>query len=194
MKILFLDNDGVICLSDNWGGRFKKRLEYCKLNGPTEDLNMPVEYRFDNFDKKAIGVLNKILEETGAEIVVSSDWRLFATLDELGEYYLSKGIIKKPIGVTKTLGECEQDPNIEWHRNSDSEQTRVIEITQWLKDHPEITKWVAVDDLHMGKTGHWSGPGVREWGLENFVWTPLDDEGIKQCGVYEKILNFLKDE
>ena len=23
--ILFLDHDGVICLSDNWGGRFKKK-------------------------------------------------------------------------------------------------------------------------------------------------------------------------
>ena len=25
MKVLFLDHDGVICLSDEWGGRFKKK-------------------------------------------------------------------------------------------------------------------------------------------------------------------------
>ena len=31
---------------------------------------VPLEYRFDNFNKKAVKVLNEILEETGAEIVV----------------------------------------------------------------------------------------------------------------------------
>ena len=25
MKVIFLDNDGVICLSTEWGGRFKKQ-------------------------------------------------------------------------------------------------------------------------------------------------------------------------
>ena len=25
MKVLFLDNDNVICLSNNWGGRYKKQ-------------------------------------------------------------------------------------------------------------------------------------------------------------------------
>jgi hypothetical protein len=39
-----------------------------------------VKYRFDYFDKKAIKVLNQVLEETGAEIVVSSDWRLYANV------------------------------------------------------------------------------------------------------------------
>jgi hypothetical protein len=43
--------------------------------------------RFDDFDTKSVKILNEILEETGAEIVVSSDWKLHATLEELGEYY-----------------------------------------------------------------------------------------------------------
>mgnify|MGYP000985782043 CR=1 FL=1 len=42
---------------------------------------------------EAVKVLNEVLEQTGAELVVSSDWRLHATLEELGEYYLSKGIL-----------------------------------------------------------------------------------------------------
>ena len=57
-------------------------------------------FGFDDFDKKAIKILNEILEETGAEIVVSSDWRLHANLEELGDYYISQGIIKRPIAVT----------------------------------------------------------------------------------------------
>lgn len=49
----------------------------------------PVNVRFDDFDKKAVKILNQILEETNAEIIVSSDWRFHATLEELGDYYES---------------------------------------------------------------------------------------------------------
>lgn len=95
MKVIFLDNDGVICLSGNWGSRSKKRQTYCKENGPTPDDKMPVYYRFDHFDKKAIDTLNEIILATDSEIVVSSDWRLYANLEELGDYYEQYGIIKK---------------------------------------------------------------------------------------------------
>jgi len=97
MKVLFLDNDGVICLSNNWGGRTKKWANYRSANPDSskDKKDAPVFVRFDDFDNKAIKILNEILEETGAEIVVSSDWKLHATLEELGEYYESQGIIKK---------------------------------------------------------------------------------------------------
>jgi hypothetical protein len=110
-------------------------------------MNYLQNYRFDNFDKKAIKVLNSILEETDAEIVVSSDWQNFATLEELGEYYESQGIIKRPIGVTKEVGALEFDDleDFPWLRQFDLEQHRSLEILQWLKYHPEVTKWVAVD-------------------------------------------------
>ena len=104
MKVIFLDHDGVICLSTEWGGRHKKQREAGrKLSQSISSL--PVMSRFDNFNKKAIKVLNDILKKTDAEIVVSSDWRTFATLEELGTYYTEQGIIKKPIGFTKLLGQ-----------------------------------------------------------------------------------------
>jgi hypothetical protein len=154
---------------------------------------LPVECRFDNFDRKAVKVLNSIIEETDAEIVVSSDWRNWANLEELGEYYSSHGILKKPIGLTKKIQEFESPEDFPWHRAWALEQTRILEIQQYLKDHPEITHWVAVDDLKMGKTGlDYSVEYHHAWGLENFVNTPLSTEGIKQSGIKEKILNYLK--
>ncbi len=194
MKVIFLDNDGVICLSNNWGGRFKKQKKWGGRKLSMTQKEIPLEYRFDDFDKKAINVLNKILEETDAEIVVSSDWRTFATLEELGEYYTNQGIIKKPIGFTKLLGQCEQPENFPWDRFYDREQSRSLEILQYLKDHSEITQWVAVDDLHMGVHVNNSSYGAfdRDWGLTNFVWTARDWEGIKQSGIKEKIINYLK--
>ena len=192
MKVIFLDNDGVICLSNNWGGRTKKWANYRSANPDSskEKKDAPVEYRFDDFDKKAIKILNEILEETGAEIVVSSDWKLHATLEELGEYYESQGIIKKPIALTPNIQNCKDyDSNFIWSPRWESEQIRTIEIKQYLHDHPEVTHWVAVDDLKMGKIGElWKD----EWAIDNFVLTPKQNEGIKQLGVKEKILNYLK--
>jgi hypothetical protein len=194
MKVLVLDNDGVICLSNNWGGRTKKWAKYRSANPDSskERKDAPVSVRFDDFDKKAVKILNEILEETGAEIVVSSDWKLHATLEELGDYYESQGIIKRPIAVTTNLGQCTwyNDQVWVWSPRWNLEMTRVIEITQYLHDHPEVTHWVAVDDLNMGKNGEdW-----KNWGIDNFVLTPKSSEGIKQLSVKEKILKFLKDD
>jgi hypothetical protein len=195
MKVIFLDNDGVICLSSNWGGRSKKWAKYRSANPETSKQlsDAPVEVRFDDFDKKAVKILNEILEQTGAEIVVSSDWRLHATLEEIGEYYTSQGILKKPVGFTKLLGQFDDPENFVWSRQWRLEQSRSLEILQYLKDHPEVTEWVAVDDLNMGiPQVHESwGEMEMDWGLTNFVLTPKSNEGIKQSGIKEKIIKYL---
>jgi hypothetical protein len=195
MKVIFLDHDGVICLSTEWGGRFKKQQKAGrKLSQSIASL--PVESRFDNFNKKAVKVLNEILEETGAEIVISSDWKNHATVEELGEYYEQQGIIKKPIDFTPWLKDCDwylkEYTDFPWSRQFDLEQTRSIEIRQYIINHPEITHWVSVDDLDMGKTGLYYGMEFEhDWGLTNFVLTPKSTQGIKQTGIKEKIINFL---
>ena len=194
MKCIFLDHDGVICLSTNWGGRTKKWSKYRSENpeSSSDKRDAPVEVRFDDFDEKAVRILNQILEETGAEIVVSSDWKRWANVEEMGEYYESKDIIRKPIALTPDLGDCtwenEDRENWVWSPRWDLEMSRVVEIRQYLHDHPEITHWVAIDDLDMGKNGEpW-----KNWGLDNFVLTPRSNEGIKQSGIKEKILKYLK--
>lgn len=199
MKILFLDNDGVICLSNNWGERAKKWANFKRDNPEAEFENRPVLCKFDDFDKKAVQVLNEILEETGAEIVVSSDWRMHASLEELGEYYESQGIIKKPIAVTDFFEDIHPS---EWkvlRFRAELELERSMEINHWLENHPEVTHWVAVDDLDMSPTfleKHFAAAddSNKKPGLTNFVLTPRSREGIKQSGVKEKIIEFLKDE
>jgi hypothetical protein len=194
MKVIFLDHDGVICLSTEWGGRHKKQQKVGrKLTQSVESL--PVDARFDNFNKKAIKILNEILEETNAEIVISSDWKRWATVEEMGEYYESQGVKKKPIGFTKRLNECTcyNHQTFQWSSKWELEQERSIEINQYLVDHPEITHWVAIDDLNMGipQTHDSWGDMVMDWGLSNFVLTPKGSEGIKQSGIKEKVLKFL---
>lgn len=186
MKVIFLDNDGVICLANNWGSRFKKTKSYCNDNPDRKSI--PVEFRFDNFDKKAIKILNEIIEKTDAEIVVSSDWKLHATLEELGEYYESQGIIKKPIALTPNMRDFDPETEGLFKWKGWLERIRILEIREWLL-HNNVTHWVAVDDLNMSKTIF--EDGTDDGGLENFVLTPRSNEGIKQLGIKNKILKFL---
>ena len=194
MKVIFLDNDGVICLADNWGGRSKKKRKHIKNGLPLIDGNYPLDCRFDNFDKKAVKVLNEIIELTDAEIIVSSDWRYHATLEELGDYYTSQGIIKRPISCTPRTEDIDPETwNKRFRFRAMIEEERAFEITHVLGQMPSITHWVAVDDLNMGKVVKGHGYTVEyEWGLNNFVHTMLSREGIKQSGIKDKILKFLQ--
>jgi hypothetical protein len=169
MKVIFLDHDGVICLSSEWGSRFKNK----------EGLDA----EFDRFNQKAIKVLNQILDETDAEIVISSDWRFHCTLEQMQELYKIRGIRKSPIDFTSHIVDINGLDYLEHNRQ--------MEIKQWLSEHPEVTHWVAVDDLNMGPEY------CRKWGgsdgLTNFVHTPRSYEGIKQSGIKDKIIKYLKD-
>jgi hypothetical protein len=170
--IIFLDHDGVICLRRNWGSRFKKAVGWAKehgigLAGFYERADLPVGVLFDDFDQKAVGVLNRIISETGADIIVSSDWRLQADLPTLQRFYLEQGVVKGPIGMT---GIC---------RDAQFEEARVKEIQGWLEQSPH-SLWVAVDDMNLGALGR-------------FVHTTRSREGIKQSGVAEKIIGLLKE-
>jgi len=176
MKIIFLDIDGVIATSQCWG----------KGNNNKWDAYM--------FDPKCVAVLNFILKESGAEIILSSDWKSQYTLFEMNEIFTHNGVIKGPIGFTPTSKSYTAD-NFEGGRSN--------EILDWLDHHAKKPilkggkagvydiKWVAVDDLNMGeyyaeKIGNLSG------GLKNFVHVPKHMEGIKQTGIKEKILKFLE--
>jgi hypothetical protein len=174
MKVIFLDHDGVICLPNEWGGRAEKIRLFCVENNLEYSTSwntskVPMDVRMDDFDTESIKVLNEILKETDAEIIISSDWKKHGTLEEIQEMYKARGVIKLPIAVTESF------PSFQL------ESARVSEIQNFLFNHPEITKWVAVDDMDLSK-------------LENFVRTKsfVLKGGIKGEGVKERIIEFLK--
>jgi hypothetical protein len=145
MKILFLDHQGVMFLNKH------------SRVGTLVD-----------FDSEAVKTLNSILIKTDIEIVVSSDWKLWVTLEEMGEFYLKQGIIKKPIAYT---GKFER------YIYEILNKQRSAEILQWLNFNENITHWVSVDDLDMSPY------------LNNFVKTD-SKIGLLEEGIEEKILSF----
>ena len=189
MKIIFLDHDGVVCLSSQWGGRDKKMKKFIKETGIQEISKMPANIRLDSFDPKAINVLNDVIGKTGAEIVVSSDWKLHATLEELQELYLENGVMKAPIAMTENVKDFDPDTHSMFMYQGWLERLRIIEIRRFLETvnkEIEISHWVAIDDLFLGKHTE------DDPGLENFVLTKRPySEGIKQSGIKEQLIKYL---
>ena len=195
MKVIFLDHDGVICLPKQWGSRYKKEKEYRKGKKLSYDDPISIDARFDNFDEKCVNILNEIIEETGCEIIVTSDWRLEATLEEMGIYYENQGIIKKPIDFTHSMSyeEYEQSrvDNTFKNYNYEYDEVRANEIRKYLSEHPKITHWIAIDDLDMRYYSYdYTGEIIIPWGLKNFIITRFN-EGLKQTGLKDKILKYL---
>jgi hypothetical protein len=109
MKILFLDLDGVVRV-------------------PTGKARLG-EDDFD-FCQERIGMLSEFVEQMGVKIVISSDWRLFETRDEI-KRNLSRNLAGSfhDDWMTPILGK------------------RWKEIDTWLGTHPEVTSFAVVDDF-----------------------------------------------
>lgn len=126
MKVIFLDFDGVLNSQD-----FFKKLE-----GKIRNEEDEVRYWATMIDPDAVKILNTIVETTGAKIVVSSTWRLLNTLTRLREILCLKGFRFPEVIFDKT-------PN---HVESGMRHRRGNQIQMWLNKHPEVEKYVIIDD------------------------------------------------
>ena len=119
MKIIFLDIDGTINNSSCWWVR-------------------PLENRFA---PECITALNKITEETGADIVVSSTWRVSFKLDELIYILKSAGIKGSIIGQTPIVrfsGGRRGDEIYSWIYDASTEIGKKIEHFVILDDNSDM--------------------------------------------------------
>ena len=134
MKVLFLDIDGVLNGSDwfhkNHEARLKHRVEYGNGAEFAKDFMHPMGH----LDPLSISFLNKIVEETGCKIVISSTWRKFSTLSEIRGFLSQKGF-KHPLSIIDKT----EDFNIGYARG--------LEIHNWLNEcKDKVDSFVILDD------------------------------------------------
>jgi hypothetical protein len=103
MKVIFLDIDGVLNCSKT---RNPRKFPYV-------------------IDKRLLARLQKLLDRTGAKVVLSSSWRL----DPIGLF------AAKHWGVP-FIDVCPDNPK----------SRRCKEILDWLSDHPKATRYAIIDD------------------------------------------------
>ena len=141
MKVLFLDIDGVLN-SENW---FGYRLYCIKNNMFNEVINFVntndecIKHKLSMIDDRAIANLNRIVEETGCKVVLSSSWRSCVEAENIFTQDLLKlkGFKYELYDVTPRL----------WF--NDFSIRRGEEIKLWLdkeSEKNEIESFVILDD------------------------------------------------
>lgn len=136
MKILFLDFDGVIN-SQQW--MWKRAAALVSENTIWHEEGLISHH----FDIEAVARINKVLATTGAKVVVSSAWRKSGNLE----------FVRDLLAIHEFEGEIIDTTPVLYDHDSDntsvgtlSTLTRGDEITHWLKEHPEVTKYAVIDD------------------------------------------------
>jgi len=128
------------------------------------------------FDPKCVKVLNKILDMFDLDIILSSDWKTHYTLEEMNNIFELNTVNGKIKDKTPNLW------GVKYKSLNQLEECRANEILEYVEKH-NITDFLAIDDLDL-----------TEWLPNNFIQTPKSNEGIKQSGIKDKIINFLNSE
>ena len=138
MKIIFLDCDGVLN-SSTW---------YATARSEDRDMSN----HFNHIDPITVELLNKIVEATGAKIVITSVWRKNHLVGEIAHWLRQLGCTGEVLGATPSL----------------PSGIRGEEIQSWLNSSRHgraMTKMVIIDDScdmahllpHLVRTSHYGG-------------------------------------
>lgn len=134
-RVIFLDVDGVLLPAGS--------VETIFIDG----IALPVRetMKETDFSTGALENLRAIVMQTGATIVLSSEWRRSDSLTSsiaavMKSYELP--VIRDLTPILTPRPELQKyDSAIVWC------ERRAREIGKWLKEHKEVTAWVAIDDL-----------------------------------------------
>jgi hypothetical protein len=116
MRVIFLDIDGVLNSSEFMYSETRP--------GYPRRRRWPEEH----LDPEKIELLNQIIDKTGAVCVLSSSWRILIQPHELEEVMAAMGFRGKIIDRTGSCG------------------GRGKEVRDWLLEHPEVERFVILDD------------------------------------------------
>lgn len=133
-KALFLDIDGVM----NGGSgkkmenpeRFQELLSLYK-DRQYQNIELYMIDSFYRWDRKAVKRVQYLCEKMDAKIVLSSTWRLGSSLEELKLLFDFHNLGEYLVGKTASLSEG-----------------RAEEVALYLKQNPEISQFVIIDDLY----------------------------------------------
>ena len=110
------------------------------------DRNTPKDKYGYAFDPRSVANLKKILDETGADIVISSSWKSLG-LSELEEMWQDRGLPGKLIGITPNSVSDEMLLKADLD-HMELFSIRGMEIKEWLDKHgKKVSHYVIIDDM-----------------------------------------------
>lgn len=157
MKIIFLDIDGVLNTTKD---EDRPRVQ-------PEGFNANI-YGVSELNRECVARLNKIVEATQASVVISSSWRiLFSDLFYLVNFLKSQGVVANIIDATPHWAKS--------YVRGEMAYGRGLEIQEWLDEHPEVSKFVILDD------------GTDMLHLEPFLIQTYMDGGLQDRHIQQAI-------
>jgi len=156
---IFLDIDGVLATDKQF---FMSRARYHGKSPVAAELGVPYP-----FDPGCVDKLNQILRDTGARIVLSSDWRLHWSLSDMALIFRMNGVESVPYDATTNLP------------MANLEMARAAEIGDYVSENG-LTDFVVIDDLNVGKF-------MARTGEQDKFFMTRSSEGLKQVGLAGKI-------
>eukprot|EP00928_Gymnodinium_smaydae_P063922 TRINITY_DN47390_c0_g1_i1.p1 TRINITY_DN47390_c0_g1~~TRINITY_DN47390_c0_g1_i1.p1 ORF type:complete len:366 (-),score=83.20 TRINITY_DN47390_c0_g1_i1:115-1056(-) len=145
-RVIFLDVDGVLRPLTAGGFRAMMVDGEWALRAETAD-----------FISGAMLALRHVVEETGAIITLSSEWRRDAPMREgvdniLREYELPACSSWTPTDLSRDMGT--ENPFKAFT------ERRAREISTWLSNNPQVKQWVVLDDINMADADEDRKPGT----------------------------------
>lgn len=159
-KIIFLDIDG--CLRPVHGRRgFEANVRTMLVEGVRVPLLGSGEAKAGlvgmDFWPSALRCLRHIVQKTQARIVLSSDWRKSEELVEGINGQLEEHRMPELFGQTPDLDPKDAVGVVKALHGSFREK-RCKEIRRWLRAHPKIERFVAIDDIDLSVCGKGDDP------------------------------------
>lgn len=180
MKVIFLDIDGVLqpYKSENRFEIDRKALRERLSKELNIDYTIYNEYDvaacYADWDKEAVERIKKIIKETDAKIVISSDWRSKELPNKMKDFLKIWNMDQYWGGENDDIDEEKMKEAIEYVKSRENPHWsyRAIEILDYVYKHKEITNYVAIDDMDIsvGLDGHF----VK---TENLI----NDEQVEKC-------------
>jgi hypothetical protein len=145
LKVIFLDIDGVLN-SEAYALKLEERhyqLGHAEPPIPNDETTCDCFKLYHQIDRDAVARLNRLVVTTSAKIVVSSTWRKRFDLPELHRILSEHGLVAEIIGATP---DGYKDPELRAAFGYIDRIFRGHEIDYWLKQHPEVDRFVILDD------------------------------------------------
>ena len=162
MKLLFLDVDGVLNSSRSVLARIplqnEARAQLENLYKEDGEIPFGVKYTLDTVDPIAVGLVNRLTRESGAQIVLSTSHRSMfldgGTLYGGKQHMFMLRLYFKAMGIEAPIYGITQKLHVD----------RGTEVKKWLDDHRQlVTHYVILDDgrdFHSSQPLVWCDPHV----------------------------------
>lgn len=131
-KVIFLDIDGVLN-SSFWNDTHQMEISDGTL-----------------IDRKKVKLLSKLVQRTGAEIVLHSGWKYWFDTDltplRAESEKLQTLLLEKGLHISSVTPDYATE---EIKRTKKFSLIKAKEILAYIEEHPEVQQWFVIDDLDL---------------------------------------------